>query len=752
METILIVDDDEGFLDSMSRILQQHYATHACSAGAQGLAWAIEHRPDLILLDVMMDDMDGYEVCRQLKDRPETCDIPVIFTSALDSVGDETHGLRLGAIDYLSKPINPSITLARIANHLKLKRHEDELQTLNLTMEDLVRQRTAELSAALAAAKSADQAKDEFLANMSHELRTPLNAVIGMAGLARSLSTEPRQREYLDKITTSGRHLNRIINDLLDLSKIAAGRMEFENLPFSLRTLIQESNASMAPRAAEKGLDLGESIADGVPDVLRGDPLRVKQILLNLVGNAIKFTAQGRIDVGVSLHLRDETRVCLDITVADTGIGMRPDDLSRLFKPFSQADATVSRQFGGTGLGLAISQRLAEMMDGDISVTSREGSGTCFCARLWLGLGETDELLAISDAGREAVRVRYQNVRVLVVDDQPFNRDVVEGLLAAVGITPHLAGNGRQALDCLATGEEKFDLILMDIQMPVMDGLTATRAIRAMDGFEQLPIVAMTAHTMAHEIEKGVAAGMSDHIGKPFDEAGFYRVLAKWIPLYKQCLQAAVAVPVAAPVIGLPSLNGVDVGAGLALLQGNEARYRQWLGVFIAEMPATMAKLREALATNQSEPASMIAHTLKGRTGLLGMNGLHAIAADLEAAIDAAQPSSELLLALEHDVAAMCEEIRQALVFEGEAGATAGAVLDVVSCGPPPAPVARLIAALNAGDSDCEDIINDCLTEIEHNADSADSAWAPLLRQAMIHVQNFDFAAAGRLLVKGGEQ
>jgi two-component system sensor histidine kinase/response regulator len=253
--------------------------------------------------------------------------------------------------------------------------------------------------------------------------------------------------------------------------------------------------------------------------------------------------------------------------------------------------------------------------------------------------------------------VRYQNARVLVVDDQPFNRDVVEGLLVAVGITPHLAENGRQAVDILIGGAEKFDLVLMDVQMPVMDGLTATRAIRAMEGFAQLPIIALTAHTMTHEKEKGVAAGMNDHIGKPFDEAGFYRALAKWIPLYKQCLQATVAVPAAA-VSSLPSLRGVDVRAGLALMQGNEVRYRQWLGVFVTEMPATMAQLREALAAGQSEPAGMIVHTLKGRTGLMGMHGLHAIVVALEAAMDAAQSTRELLLDMERVVADLCAEIR----------------------------------------------------------------------------------------------
>ena len=627
------------------------------------------------------------------------------------------------------------------------KRIEQQLETHQAHLEDLVVQRTEELSAALDAAKLADRSKDEFLANITHELRTPLSAVIGFSSLARPLSTDTRQREYLDKVNSAGKTLSGIIDDLLDLSKIAAGRMEFEAAPFSLRQLVGRTRSVISYKAQEKGLQLVERIADEVPDVLIGDPLRLEQILINLLSNAVKFTAAGRVELRIGVIASEAQRVGLCIDIEDTGIGLSEEGISLLFKPFSQTDASMTRKFGGTGLGLAICKRLAELMDGDISVTSREGAGSTFHVRLWFGLGQASDLPAVEESPAESAQVRYQDVRVLVVDDQPFNRDVVEGLLAAVGITPHLAEDGQQAVDAIALGSESFDLVLMDVQMPIMDGLTATRVIRKLDGVATLPIIAMTAHTMAHEKEKGVAAGMNDHIGKPFDEAGFYRVLAKWIPRSKQRRQAVAATPAAA-ALGLPSLPGVDVRAGLALLQGNEVRYRQWLGVFVAEMPVTMAKLREALAAGQSESASMSAHTLKGRTGLLGMSGLHAISAALEAAIDAAQPTSELLLDLEHDVAAMCEEIRKGLALEVkvEPAATPDALPKGVPSGPPPGGVARLIAALNAGDSDCEEIIIACRAELKH------TAWDPLLEQALAHVRKFDFAAAGSVLAKGSAQ
>jgi PAS domain S-box-containing protein len=624
-----------------------------------------------------------------------------------------------------------------------------ERKQIQQGLEGLVAQRTAELTAALEAARVADRSKDAFLANITHELRTPLSAVIGFSSLARPLATDPRQRDYLDKVNSAGKTLAGIIDDLLDLSKIVAGRMEFEVLVFSLRQLVERSRSVIGFRAKEKGLQLLARIDDEVPDVLVGDTLRLEQIMLNLLSNAVKFTAAGRVELRVGLISREAQRVCLKVEVEDTGIGLSEEGIALLFKPFSQTDASMTRKFGGTGLGLAICKRLAEMMDGEISVTSREGSGTTFCVKLWLGLGEAKDLPAVETIGPEAMRVRYQDVRVLVVDDQPFNRDIVEGLLAVVGITPQLAEDGRQAFDILAGDDSRFDLVLMDIQMPVMDGLTATRAIRSLDALADLPIIAMTAHTMAHEKDQSADAGMNDHIGKPFDEVAFYSVLAKWIPRSKQhFLSIATARPVSAN--GLPLLNGVDTEAGLALLLGDEARYRHWLNDFVVEAPVAMKQIRVALAVGQAAPASMAAHTLKGRMGLLGMKELHALAAELEAAIDGGAPASELLLDLERGVAVMCAEIRSGLGQEASAAPAAGGVVDVLPAGvphgPPPATVAQLIERLNAGDSDCDRIIDDCLAELKH------TPWAPHLRQAQVHVQNFDYAAASSVLGKGGQQ
>jgi len=530
-----------------------------------------------------------------------------------------------------------------------------------------VLERTGQLQQALAAATAADKSKDEFLANITHELRTPLAAVIGFSGLARQFCSDARQAEYLDKVNGAGRTLAGIIDDLLDLSKVAAGRMVLENRPFSLGRLVARSRSVISFKAMEKGLDLVERIDADVPDVLVGDTLRLEQILLNLLSNAVKFTAAGRVELRIGVHERAERRVCLEIEVEDSGIGIGAAEIALLFKPFSQADASVTRNFGGTGLGLAICKRLADLMDGDIAVVSAVGCGSTFRVRLWLGVGEPGALPGADEDALVAPAVCYEDARVLVVEDQPFNRDVVVGLLAAVGIEPRLAPNGRDAIDLLAVGGETFDLVLMDIQMPVMDGVTATRVIRELDGFAQLPIVAMTAHSMTHEREKFVAAGMNDHIAKPFDEAGFYRVLAKWIAPAKQRPLAVRALPPAAADCDFPALWGVDIRAGLGLLQGDAAAYRFWLSNFADEAPAALRAIRAAMAVGDLPSARTAAHTLKGRIGLLGMKELHAVAAALDAALERALPADELLLALEQGVTAMDDEIRRGL---GGAGAS----------------------------------------------------------------------------------
>ena len=603
------------------------------------------------------------------------------------------------------------------------------------------------LREALDAARIADKAKDAFLANITHELRTPLSAVIGFSNLARRIATDPHQREYLDNVSSAGKSLAGIIDDLLDLSKIAAGRMEFENTPFSLRQLVGRCRSVIGFKAQEQGLTLLEQIDDDTPDVLIGDSLRVEQILLNLLSNAVKFTAAGRVALHVGIIACEAQRVCLSIEVEDTGIGLGEDDLARIFQSFTQADASTTRKFGGTGLGLAICKSLTELMQGDISVTSRKGVGSVFRATLWLGVGTADDLPVETAGVSEPERVIYQDARVLVVDDQPFNREIAQGLLSAVGITPHLAAHGKAALDLIAAATEGFDLVLMDIQMPIMDGLTATRAIRLLDDCGELPIVAMTAHTMVHEKQKCVDAGMNDHIGKPFDEAGFYRVLAKWIPHRKQQRQPAMT-PAMTPDNRLPSLNGVDTRAGLALLLGDAVRYRHWLDDFVTYAPAALRQIRDALAAGDTALAIAVAHALKGRMGMLGMTELHAMAAGLEAALDDAPAASAmaharvgaLLLEMERDVVILCAEIRSGLGTAIDLTPAADPLPVQRPLEPPPASVTRLIARLQAGDGDCDRLFAVCLAEL------GETAWAPLLRRALSHTLNFDYPSAVQLL------
>ncbi|MBL8407469.1 MAG: response regulator [Candidatus Accumulibacter sp.] len=620
-----------------------------------------------------------------------------------------------------------------------------ELIDQQLQLEELVEKRTADLRAALAAATQADRAKDAFLANVSHELRTPLNAVIGLTELARQLSSDPRQQDYLDKIDGAGKSLAHLINDLLDLTKIVAGRLEFENTTFSLRGVFERCQSVLMHQAAEKGLTLVERIDPEVPDTLIGDPLRIEQILLNLLGNAIKFTSSGRIELRISVLNTETMRVRLAIDVEDTGLGLSEQDIAQLFQPFAQADASMTRKFGGSGLGLAICKRLAEKMDGDICASSRSGSGSTFRVTLWLGLGAPG---AAEDQARPGTAlpplpVAYHGARVLVVDDHPINREIVEALLSAVGITPVMANNGQEAVDRLRmSGANAFDLVLMDIQMPVMDGYSATRELRSRAGFEALPIIAMTAHIMEHEKSLQRAAGMSDHIGKPFDHPTFYRMLAKWIPIHKQ-RQATTVMDALPPATGgqdmpaWPALDTIDSAAGLARFAGNAARYRHWLSDFADQGRSEVSKIEQAMATGQREQARQLAHALVGRVGMLGITRAEAFARQVEAAVSRDEAADTAIIHLAAAVDEASEQIRR--TFGSGAADTPPALATPLPAGPLPASILALLRRLETADGNSERAIHDCLAEL------GKTAWAAPLHASLACVRNFDFDAARRL-------
>ncbi|MDR2549820.1 MAG: response regulator [Desulfobulbus sp.] len=400
----------------------------------------------------------------------------------------------------------------------------DELGVLSRSLRTMVEN----LKQMIVRAEDATRAKSDFLARMSHEIRTPMNAVIGMAYLALQTGPDERQKNYLTKIQGAAENLLGIINDILDFSKVEAGKMTLENKAFRLTDMMQSLVDLLEHKAKQQGLALSLDVAPDVPPVLVGDSLRLSQICLNLCNNALKFTEKGSISLFIDVAEDRGDEVLLHCRVQDTGIGMTAQEQALVFDAFSQADGSTTRKYGGTGLGLTICRLLAQLMHGDIWVESEPGRGSTFHVTALLCRGGSDDLPLPQRTALSSGEI-VGNVKVLLVEDNELNREIAQELLRSMlGITPVMAVNGAEAV--AACSAQKFDLVLMDILMPVMDGLEATRRIRALDGpcKPTMPIIAMTANAMTGDKEKSLAAGMNDHITKPIDHEKLLEALQYW--------------------------------------------------------------------------------------------------------------------------------------------------------------------------------------------------------------------------------